>query len=69
MIQAHQARIIAGTQEQVKAQLDDFIATFEVDEVLVAPLIPGIEQRCKTLKLLAKSICSILNRRERMKIR
>ncbi len=54
MIQAHQARIIAGTQEQVKAQLDDFIATFEVDEVLVAPLIPGIEQRCKTLKLLAE---------------
>ncbi|HDC9766209.1 TPA: MsnO8 family LLM class oxidoreductase, partial [Staphylococcus aureus] len=51
MIQAHQARIIAGTQEQVRAQLDDFIATFEVDEVLVAPLIPGIEQRCKTLKL------------------
>ncbi|MBU5915235.1 hypothetical protein JVW18_23415, partial [Vibrio cholerae O1] len=44
MIQVHQARIIAGTQEQVKAQLDDFIATFEVDEVLVAPLIPGIEQ-------------------------
>ena len=32
MIQVHQARIIAGTQEQVKAQLDDFIATFEVDE-------------------------------------
>ncbi|HDI7428759.1 TPA: LLM class flavin-dependent oxidoreductase [Staphylococcus aureus] len=54
MIQAHQARIIAGTQEQVKAQLDDFIATFEVDEVLVAPLIPGIEQRCKTLKLLSE---------------
>ncbi|HDJ5979304.1 TPA: LLM class flavin-dependent oxidoreductase [Staphylococcus aureus] len=54
MIQAHQARIIAGTQEQVRAQLDDFIATFEVDEVLVAPLIPGIEQRCKTLKLLAE---------------
>ncbi|HCV4758636.1 TPA: LLM class flavin-dependent oxidoreductase [Staphylococcus aureus] len=54
MIQAHQARIIAGTQEQVKAQLDDFIATFEVDEVLVASLIPGIEQRCKTLKLLAE---------------
>ncbi|HDH4114342.1 TPA: LLM class flavin-dependent oxidoreductase [Staphylococcus aureus] len=54
MIQVHQARIIAGTQEQVKAQLDDFIATFEVDEVLVAPLIPGIEQRCKTLKLLAE---------------
>ncbi|WP_423828624.1 LLM class flavin-dependent oxidoreductase [Staphylococcus aureus] len=54
VIQAHQARIIAGTQEQVKAQLDDFIATFEVDEVLVAPLIPGIEQRCKTLKLLAE---------------
>ncbi|HHW7917541.1 TPA: LLM class flavin-dependent oxidoreductase [Staphylococcus aureus] len=54
MIQAHQARIIAGTQEQVKAQLDDFIATFEVDEVLVATLIPGIEQRCKTLKLLAE---------------
>ncbi|MDN8740522.1 LLM class flavin-dependent oxidoreductase, partial [Staphylococcus aureus] len=31
MIQAHQARIIAGTQEKVKAQLDDVIATFEVD--------------------------------------
>ncbi|WP_256089593.1 hypothetical protein, partial [Staphylococcus aureus] len=25
-----------------------------VDEVLVAPLIPGFEQRCKTLKLLAE---------------
>ncbi len=55
MIQAHQSCIIAGTQEKVKAQLDDFIATFEVlYEVLVAPLIPGIEQRCKTLKLLAE---------------
>ncbi len=64
MIQAHQARIIAGTQEKVKAQLDDFIATFEVDEVLVAPLIPGIEQRCKTLKLRG-IICSILNRKRK----
>ncbi|MGZ1631022.1 LLM class flavin-dependent oxidoreductase [Staphylococcus argenteus] len=54
MIQAHRARIMAGTKDQVKAQLDDFIATFEVDEMLVAPLIPGIEQRCKTLELLAE---------------
>ncbi|MCI2773886.1 LLM class flavin-dependent oxidoreductase [Staphylococcus petrasii] len=53
LIAQHRARILAGTIEQVKPRLDAMIETFEADEVLVVPLLPGIEQRCRTIELLA----------------
>ncbi|PTE74606.1 LLM class flavin-dependent oxidoreductase [Staphylococcus devriesei] len=53
VIAQHRARILAGTLEQVKPRLDAMIQEFEADEVLVVPLLPGIEQRCRTIELLA----------------
>ncbi|MFC0138296.1 LLM class flavin-dependent oxidoreductase [Staphylococcus petrasii] len=53
LIAQHRARILAGTVEQVKPRLDAMIEAFEADEVLVVPLLPGIEQRCRTIELLA----------------
>lgn len=53
-IQNNRSRIIAGTQDSVKSQLDHFIDTFNADEVLIAPLLPGIEHRARTLELLAQ---------------
>lgn len=53
LIAQHRARILAGTVKQVKPRLDAMIETFEADEVLVVPLLPGIEQRCRTIELLA----------------
>ncbi|UDI77208.1 LLM class flavin-dependent oxidoreductase [Staphylococcus taiwanensis] len=53
VIEQHRARILAGTIDQVKPRLDAMIQAFEADEVLVVPLLPGIDQRCRTIERLA----------------
>lgn len=53
MIANSRARIIAGTKDEVATKLDQFVAHFDADEVIVAPLIPGVKARMRTLELLA----------------
>ena len=48
------ARIIVGTKESAKPQIDRMIQDFNADEVMVVPLIPSIEARCRAVELLAE---------------
>ena len=41
---------LSRTIEQVKPRLDAMIQEFKADEVLVVPLLPGIDQRCRTIE-------------------
>lgn len=54
LITQSRARIIVGTKESAKKQIDTMIQTFNADEVMVVPLIPDIAQRCRTIELLAQ---------------
>lgn len=55
VIAQDRARILAGTIEQVKPRLDAMIQEFKADEVLVVPLLPGIDQRCRTIERIAQA--------------
>lgn len=54
-IQDTRASILAGTIDTVKSKLDKMIEDFSADEVLVVPLLPGIDNRCRTIELLAQA--------------
>ena len=54
-MQASHSKILAGTITQVTPKLDAMIKDFQADEVLVVPLLPNIENRCRTLELLAQA--------------
>lgn len=55
IIQANRTRMIIGDIENVSTQLNNLIAQFKADEVLLVPLMPGIEARKKAIELLAKA--------------
>ena len=52
----HRSSILVGTAQSIQPQLDALIEMLEADEVLVSPLLPGIEARCKAIELLAETI-------------
>lgn len=54
MITANRTRMVVGNAAQVYEQLKRLTAQFQADEVLLIPLIPGIEARKKALQLLAE---------------
>lgn len=47
-------RLIVGTPQSVKQQLDDFTEALDADEVLLCTIMPDIENRKKGITLLAK---------------
>lgn len=47
-------RFLVGAKEQVKGQLAPLLATIQPDELLVIPLVAGIDKRIKTLELLSE---------------
>ena len=53
MMQANRIRMIVGDKERVREQLLELIRQFNADEVLLVPLIPGIDARKKAIELLA----------------
>lgn len=54
IIQANRTRMVVGDIEQVTNQLNQLINQFKANEVLLIPLIPGIEARKKAIELLAE---------------
>jgi len=54
LITQSRARMVVGTKDSVKEQIDTIIQTFNADEVMIVPLIPDIEKRCRTIELLAQ---------------
>lgn len=55
-IRANRNRIIVGDVERATEQLHDLIKQFKADEVLLIPLMPGLEARRKAITLLADSM-------------
>jgi len=53
IIQTNRTRMIVGDIENVTAQLNELITQFRADELLLIPLIPGLEARKKAIELLA----------------
>lgn len=53
IIQANRIRMVVGDIESVTEQLKVLIAQFKADEVLLIPLMPGLEARKKAIELLA----------------
>lgn len=54
MITQSRSRMVIGTKENAKIQLDKMIKSFEADEVMIVPLIPGIENRSRAIELIAQ---------------
>ncbi|MHC0551797.1 LLM class flavin-dependent oxidoreductase [Salinicoccus sp. CNSTN-B1] len=53
VVKANRKRIIVGNKESVQEALSELIAQFGADEVLLIPLIPGLEARKNAYRLLA----------------
>ncbi|MDO4680608.1 MAG: LLM class flavin-dependent oxidoreductase [Aerococcus sp.] len=53
--QRNRTRMAHGTIEEVKAQLTALVDTMKVDELLLMPLMPGIDRRIEALELLAEA--------------
>ncbi len=53
-IASNRSRMVIGGPTRVKEQLDELLSLSDADELLAIPLVPGIENRKKTLELLAK---------------
>lgn len=53
IIQANRTRIVVGDIENVTAQLNELITQFKADELMLIPLMPGVEARKKAMELLA----------------
>lgn len=49
-------RLVVGTPEMVKERLATLMAAGPVDELLVIPLVPGCDNRLKTLEFLSELI-------------
>lgn len=54
LIKQNRARIVVGTKATVQTQLKQIIEIFDADELMIVPLIPGIENRSRTIELIAQ---------------
>lgn len=54
-VKANRSRMIVGDINSVKHQLDELVAHFKADEILIIPLMPTIDARKRALELLSNS--------------
>ncbi|WP_087971595.1 LLM class flavin-dependent oxidoreductase [Oceanobacillus rekensis] len=55
IIQANRIQMVVGDIESVTEQLNEMITQFKAHEVLLVPLMPGLEARKKAIELLARA--------------
>lgn len=53
-IKSNRHRMIVGDPKQVKESLDALVNASQAEELLLIPLVPGLDQRIKSLKLLSQ---------------
>lgn len=53
-LESNRSRMVVGDAASVKLQLERLVETIQADELLLIPLIPGIENRQRALELIAK---------------
>lgn len=51
----HQNKIVSGTPEQVKAQLDHLAGLYEADEVMATVMSPSLEDKIRSFELMAET--------------
>ncbi|MGD6887126.1 LLM class flavin-dependent oxidoreductase [Staphylococcus shinii] len=54
LIAQNRARMVVGTKATVQSQLEQIIETFDADELMIVPLIPGFENRSRAIELIAE---------------
>ena len=54
-VRQNRKRMIVGTPEQVKEEIEKIAEAFETDEIMIIPNVSGIENRKKVIHLLAKA--------------
>ncbi|MGK3149357.1 LLM class flavin-dependent oxidoreductase [Staphylococcus shinii] len=54
LIAQNRARMVVGTKATVQSQLEQIIETFDAEELMIVPLIPGFENRSRTIELIAE---------------
>ena len=54
-IEINRQRVVVGTLDQVKQQLDDLAASLDLEELMVIPLVPDIKNRQVALQALAQA--------------
>ncbi|HFU4466390.1 TPA: MsnO8 family LLM class oxidoreductase [Streptococcus suis] len=55
-IAQHRSRMMIGNPAEVKEQLERLVAACQPDELLFIPLVSGIDNRLKTIELLAQIV-------------
>jgi luciferase family oxidoreductase group 1 len=53
-VKQNRRRMIIGTPEKVKEEIEKIAAAFETDEIMIVPNVSGIENRKKVIRLLAE---------------
>lgn len=56
-IEANRSRMVVGDRDSIKAQLTELIELYNADEMLLIPLMPGVNARKRAYELLAESFC------------
>lgn len=54
-VEENRRRLIVGTADSVKTQLDNYTEQLEADEILLCTIMPDIELRKKGIKMLAEA--------------
>lgn len=52
-VERNRKRMLIGTPQQVKRQIEGLAATYQTDEILIIPNVAGAESRMKEIRLLA----------------
>ena len=55
-IEANSNRIISGTQDRVKAELEQLAETYDVDELVITTMSYDKQLRLKSFKLIAEAM-------------
>ncbi|MFD1030107.1 LLM class flavin-dependent oxidoreductase [Metaplanococcus flavidus] len=53
-VERNRKRMLIGTAEQVKWQIEEIAAAYQTDEILIIPNVSGAYSRMKTIRLLAE---------------
>lgn len=52
--QVHQNKVVSGTPEQVKAQLDHLAVLYDADEIMSTIIAPSVEDKIRSFELMAE---------------
>lgn len=54
-VERNRKRMLVGTPEQVKRQIEEIVEAYQTDEILIIPNVSGAESRMEEIRLLAEA--------------